>query len=210
MQNKPYPSFKSLVLPLSLFVLVIVLGVALFWGNPSNGIEIKAVPSNATVRIGDKNYKVGRIGLEPGDHTVTVSRDGFESNTQEVAVRAGEFETVLVALTPVSQDAQAWAARNADLYRQIEDIGGEEAREAGTEIREHNPLISVLPYRGVLFDIDYRLSAQDPNRVVIQVTADSAGTRVLAIERIRDFGYEPTDYEIEFVNLAVMPWSRDE
>lgn len=202
-------SYKRLSLRRWLVIgLLIVLGLAAFFvtipnNNLSTGIIIESVPKDAKVVINNKTYKTGSIPLEPGVHNVRIEKMGFETESFDVSVDSSDYRrTYHIALGAVSDSAVRWAQRNLHLYRALEELAGMEANNVGEKQRMENPIIAVLPYRGVLYNIDYRLADENSSRIIVQISAETPDNRSLALERIRAFGYEPTDYEVEFLGVS--------
>lgn len=161
--------------------------------------EIIAVPGDAAVYVDEKNVRPGKIKLPPGTHTFTAKKDGFSDVEQKIDLTRARVVTLI--LTPQSEEARRWALENSQEYLAAERRAGERAVEAGETLLSSNPIVRVLPYKGALFNIDYRLASDNSGRVVLQVSATSSENRYFAIERIRSLGYEPTDYVIEFSGL---------
>jgi hypothetical protein len=64
---------------------------------------------------------------------------------------------------------------------------------------DENPIINDLPYENLIYSIGYRIDPSDPSHNSIILTIDAPeGTRNAAVQQIRDMGYDPTEYKIEF------------
>jgi hypothetical protein len=201
-QNPRTAKYIAVVLVLVVIAFLGALGLTVTRSITERGnfaIEVIAVPRDAKITIDGRAAKTGKQSLPPGQHTFEATKDGFAVATKQQVIVDGDRITLL--LTPKSQAAQEYAEKNLNLYLEAEGVAGTETRLEGESFRRNNPILSVLPYRGGLFTIEYRLSKTDPNRAVVQINAASSEARSFAIDRIRSMGYEPSDYEIEFTNL---------
>jgi len=64
--------------------------------------------------LGAGNLTYSRI--KPGEHTYTVSKDGFESVSGKVTLRADKNRNIKVSLTPLSQNAKAQVYSGDDFF----------------------------------------------------------------------------------------------
>ncbi len=162
-------------------------------------LNIQTIPSSAEVKIDGKAARKSTY-LSPGEHTLSISASGFETQEDTVNISNGAT-TRYYPLTPVSESAKAWAKKNQTLYLQLEGKVAEQNRIEGETFAKNNPITNVLPYRGALYDIEYRQKAN--GQIVILIIADSAENRAFALRKIENMGYQPTDFEIEFpVNFS--------
>lgn len=162
-------------------------------------LNIQTIPSSVKITIDGKAANKSTY-LSSGDHTVIISAPGFE--TQEDVVKVREDAVLrFYPLTPISEDAKSWAKKNQRLYLEFEGKIAEQNKIEGEEFAKQNPITSVLPYRGALYDIEYRQKTN--GQIVILIIAESAENRAFALRKIENMGYQPTDFEIEFpVNFS--------
>ncbi len=60
------------------------------------------------------------------------------------------------------------------------------------------PIAKNLPFRSLLYNIDYKRTGENKQDFVVLITADSPINRGYAINQIKNWGLRPSDYEIEF------------
>ncbi len=157
-------------------------------------LNIQTVPSSATIVIDGKPARKSAY-LSPGEHIVNISASGFETQEDSINLSEGTL-TKYYPLTPVSESAKAWAKKNQSLYLQLEGKVAEQNKVEGEAFAKNNPITNVLPYRGALYDIEYRQKSN--GQIVILIIAESAENRAFALRKIENMGYQPTDFEIEF------------
>jgi hypothetical protein len=106
-----------------------------------------------------------------------------------------------VALEAVSESALEWARKNEKLYLAYEGRAGERANAEGEEFSKVNPITSKLPYENFLYTLGYRADTTDSsgNSIIVEIDAPAEYRRA-ALKKIRDLGYDPTDFKINFRN----------
>ena len=201
MLNSP---IKKIIAVLSLFIIVplIIVGV-LYLLNRNHADEVKVkvltVPDTATVTANGKPVKKNTY-LKPGKYEFEAKQDGFESLKRTVQLTDGE-RVVVMPLLPESDEAKDWAANNQQAYLDVEAIEGERAQQAGEDFANANPITQYLPYTDSLYSINYGRTP-DNTTIYIRIDASSPVARQVAVERIRSWGFDPTDYKIVFVGLG--------
>lgn len=177
-----------------IFWLVLVVGE-----RGKIAVEIKAAPRRAAISI-DNRRVGGKAFLPPGTHTLTVSYDGFNTYQQTFELKPGDPAAIFtVALSPQTANAKRIAAAEAKRYAEIEGLGGQKAQEDNVAFQKNNPIVKNIPYKTSYYSIDY--GKNEAGELVIQITAASPLGRQVALEKIRSWGYDPTDYRLVFVGL---------
>lgn len=160
-------------------------------------LTISVVPSSAKVTVDNRTLGDGTHWLKDGTYSVTVEKEGFKTQKNSLLVTSSKKQNVLaVSLTPESDEAKKWASEHEREYSKNEQYGAIEARENGEFFTNKNPITTRLPFTDPYFTIGYR--ADEDNSVILTVTTPSPRYRFYAVEKIRELGYEPTDFIIEF------------
>ena len=203
--QQPSSSIKTklivIVVIIALAILGLTVGLQALQKRGKFAVEIYKVPNNTKITIDGSVIRDNTVYLNPGKHTVKGDSKGFQSRTIEIDVVSGVKEPTkaLVSLLPESQEAIQWAKKNEKRYQELEGIAGDLTEKDSAKSIERHPIIKELPFRSDMYDIEY-YSADNNFRVQI-ISRTGAMGRQVAIERIRSMGYNPSDYEIEFVNL---------
>lgn len=163
-------------------------------------LEISVVPDDAVVVIDGKEYRNGKNTVQPGTYMATANREGFVSLTQEVTI-TDTLQTLMFSLTPESEEAKQWAAKNQEAYSEAEAAGGEAALQQGQALRDRYPLVSKLPFDGSFYEINYAILDREKNTIYIRIDTTSPMGRQVALEQIKEWGFQPTDYQIVFPGL---------
>jgi len=191
---------KLLILAAVVLIAVAVYGIyTLVTRNGKIPVAVSVVPGDSKITLdGNSAPSSGTLYLTSGDHTIKVSKDGFTTETRKYFVDE-DHKTINVSLSPISEEAKKWAKENSQLYLDNEGRGGAASEEEGIAFRDKNPIVDVLPYDGLLYTIGYQTDTRDPSGNSIIITIDAGpGNRNAAVEQLREFGYDPTDFVIKF------------
>ncbi len=181
-----------------IFILAITWSVIVLMSRSGKvGLYISTVPNNANVMIGDAKYGRGTQWLTPGTYQVNISKDGFEATKRTVIVSSEKEQNVLaVSLLPKSTEAKEWAKKHEADYKKNEQYGSIEASQNGKYFTKNNPITMKLPFKDPYFTIGY--TVDEKQSITITIKTPSPRYRFYAIEKIREFGYDPTDFRIMF------------
>lgn len=163
-------------------------------------VVISAVPGDAKIMIGDKRYSEGTQWIVPGDYKMAASKDGFADIKRNVTVTDQKKQNVLaVSLVPKSDEAKRWAAEHNDEYKDNEQFGAIEAAMNGDYFSKLHPITTKLPYTDPYYKIGY--VRHDDRTISLTIDTPSPRYRFYAIEKIRNLGFEPTDFTITFTDF---------
>jgi hypothetical protein len=197
-----YRNKRRIILGVAIiFALIIVWAVWTYFDRVGKTpLTISVVPSDAKVLVNNKSLGDGTHWLLDNTYKITIEKDGFK--TQQTTVKVtGEKTTNVVAasLEPQSEAAKKWAADHQSDYKKNESFGALEARTNGQYFTDKNPITKFLPFNDPYFTIGYR--AVGGNSIVLTVNTPSPRYRFYAVQKIRDLGYDPTDFMIEFTDF---------
>lgn len=164
-------------------------------------VEIILTPEDMTLTIDGQNYRSGTAYIKPGTYGVKAEREGFETFEGTVTIGQPNTTSIDYVLTPVSEEAKKWKEDNIDLYLAQEGRSSVRSNEIGKQFAEQFPITTKLPFRNFIYSIGYRLQNVDnPSEgIIIEITAIT-GSREAALNKIRELGFDPTNYEINFNN----------
>ena len=188
-----------------LVIVLAMIGYVVYTQMQNSGkqrITVAVAPASSQVEVDGKITKDKELLLAPGKHSYKVSYNGFRTITGELDVRTDGTQTALVAgLTPETAEATELYNKITGEYSAIEVVAGINAEENGAAFIEKNPITKQLPYTNMLFTIGYRADPADPTGDSIIVTIDAPAVyRTEAVTQITNWGYNPVDYKINFIN----------
>lgn len=189
------------VLGIGIVILILPIIYYLFTTTDRAGktqVTVRVVPADATVTIGNRKVSSGDIWLAPGAYPIKGTKEGFaDFDSSEVV--GTEKMLLPILLNPVSDEAKKWASDNQHKYLEVEGQAGDQARVRGDAFHDKNPIVNILPYSSLLYRIGYQSDPSDPsgNSIIIEIDARES-YRNDAIYQIYQWGYDPTDYKINF------------
>ncbi|HEX6416322.1 MAG TPA: PEGA domain-containing protein [Candidatus Saccharimonadales bacterium] len=200
MQENPKSNIALAITFIVLIVLVFV-GYFAYTSITRSGkvaVEINAVPSDAKITMNGTEVSNGTIYLKPGYYEIKGSKEGFTEFTNQANIETNG-QVISIPLTAESDEAKTWAKENEQEYLDLESEAGVEAQQQGEIFSKKNPIVSLLPYDSFLYTIGYRADNSDPtgNSIILEISA-AEGYRQQAIYQLRQWGYDPTDFKINF------------
>jgi hypothetical protein len=165
-------------------------------------VKIDSVPGNLVVMVNDEKRGGSTVYLSPGTYEITAKKEGFSDYSESLTISEGQPpKTLFIVLSPDSESARKWAQENRSRYLAIEKRSGEEADKQGAKFVDDYPIVQQLPHRGSLYNIDYSYD-EETSEFKLQITSPDALGRQVAVETIKNWGYEPTDYVVEFLDYT--------
>lgn len=188
-----------------LVLIFVPLGAYLITSSiPKNtrSVDLVIAPQEVTMTEDGKEQTVSsdqKIRLSLGAHKLVFSKGNFNTVTKEVTVTAKEPERILVFLEPQNESAEQ------ELNQEVNQIALQ-----GISDLEHlkdenfyslNPIAARLPIDNPLTKIKYEIDPEDPSGNTIILVVDAfPGYRHVAITRIKNAGFDPTTFNIKFIN----------
>ncbi len=163
-------------------------------------VTISIFPEDARVTMNGEVVKPGKTYLSPGIYAVEATRDGFDNYSTVVTLEENE-QTVAISLNATTEEGREYIKENQAAYTKTYGAGQQAAAEIGKIFNDRNPIAKRLPYKTFVYSIGYRMDQTDPSGNSIILTIDaSEGYKQAALYRIRQLGYDPTDFTINFRN----------
>lgn len=161
-------------------------------------VPVEVVPRDAQVTLsnGDELPSRGTAYIAPGDYKITVKKEGFASQTRELRVSSAAVPYIYIGLTGKSDQAKSWQKSHLRDYQNLELLTIAKNRDYTTLFRSANPIVEILPIKDPYYTIDYR--NHDDTSIELIIYGTSPRYRTVALEFLRDKGYEPTDYRITY------------
>lgn len=163
-------------------------------------IHLSAFPNDTTVMIDDAPIKIGTNYLNPGIYVISAKKEGFDDYNKTLVVEE-EGQTIGIIMSPNTKETLEWAKskENESEYYKVFGDAQAAATDTGRVFNEKNPIAKHLPYKTAIYSVGYRMDKSDPsgNSIIIEIDAID-GYRQSALYRIRQLGYDPTDFNINF------------
>lgn len=205
MNEQPSINFKKLLSVVIALVIVFLLWtVGLKLSRLGEvPVELNVAPKTAAVIVDGKQVRGSTIYISKGDHQIDAKLDGFDLYTKKHNVKGPQKIGVL--LNPVSEKGYKYLEDHPEIQLEREAIGSASFYESADAVQKiHGDLIARLPYTDPLFYMSYGDSQRSSNKegVALYISAYDVSARKLAIDTLRDWGYDPSDIEIVFSDFT--------
>lgn len=213
---------KLITIIASLILIVFVIAIVVITianSRKTATLETKIVPLSATITIQEKKYRPNQnYKFEPGEMTATISAEGYQSKEVPLNLKDGETTTLAVALYAADGTYSTYCQsitydKECQLFEEIMQI---QSTQAAAEYAAQYPVSTMLPLNVVEVDpttydwTEYRIDCgyfeecKNPD-FCIKITDTTGGNREKALQKIRDGGFNPNDYEIIYEYVPVIP-----
>lgn len=193
----------KIALLLGAIIIIASIAYGVYTYNDRMGkiaVTVSSTPSDAHITFNGTSEGNGTVYLKEGSYDVKATKEGFADASFKQYIDSSHT-IVTIPLTAQSDSAKQWAKDHQNLYTELEGKAGQAANQQGETFRDKNPIVNLLPYSNFLFTIGYSNDPSDPsgNSIIIQIDARE-GYRQGAINQIKSWGYDPTEYKIKFNN----------
>lgn len=172
--------------------------------NTSAVVKIITAPSNVIIKLDGKIVKDGDFTVQPGEHSVEISKEGFitQNITKDVANKSTVF--MGAALNPNSTDAAIWYKDRPNESLLAEGVSGAEASVVSSDVTNSTPIVTKLPIDGLVYKINYGAAAKgvSGSSPTIYISADNYSDRLSAMHWIKYNGYDPSTMNILFLGTV--------
>lgn len=199
---------------IKIIIAVFVVGfiaLCIYFLIPKTYIIFSVAPGQVTVSINGKPTQTvnnkDTMMVAPGHYSIVVSRNEFESYTGQLDVKSGATTEFLAALNPQTDAARALLQDDAS-QAIIQRFHGNSLNNDTKKIADTYPIISVLPINARLYTIYACQSAKYPNdvtKMAVCVDLYQDGLIPYVLKDIQSRGYNPSDYEMIYVNKYSSP-----
>lgn len=184
--------------------VVFILGVWLLVlvNSVSTGVRFIVAPDSINVSSGDRSFRVNYesvVGFSPGDYTLKLSRDGFESTETTVKVIDNEIVDVYIMLNPESAAAKEEMNRS-EMTPRIERISGHIVASGGEKIEQEYPFINQLPIIDKYFSVKSCVNGNNDIDICVRLVIDNKYQRERALSAIKSTGVDVSKYTINYID----------
>ena len=189
-------------------VLILFIVLISHQQSLSATINITAVPGSSEITINGNAAKQGINKVQPGAKKVIVSFNGFAAQTQSFSIGAGGSKTINVVLSSNSPATANWYLTHPKDEQTAEGISSRSNDALAQQSLKNAPLIKLLPFvsGGLEFRVDYGSQpGASANKPTIYITAPTPEGQQAGLAWIKSIGYDPSNYDIQYVTAAVQP-----
>lgn len=196
--------------------IVITIILAIINSKKTATLSTKIVPFSATITIDGKKYHPNKdYHLEPGTTSIIISANGYKTQELPLNLSDNETTTITAALTPDDGDTSSYCAAYNNECQLFEEIMQIQSSQASEEYFKKYPIATMLPV--IVVDVDpttyewmeYRIDGGNhndcKNDYCVIITDSTGGNQEKALQKIRDQGFNPNDYEIIYKYVPITP-----
>ena len=182
-------------------ILVVVIGGYLvFRGGSQSKLTVQSIPNDLTLTLDGRQIAAnGEVEVKAGEHTLTASRDGFQSYTQTVTAKGGDPLKVKMYLYSNGPAGRTWVQNNPEQALEAEAEAGRRYDEIQKRLQAKYPVMRELPYIGPGFRATYQASKSDPDNpeaISLKIQVFSPEGKTKALQWIEGHGYDPDTLDI--------------
>lgn len=181
-------------------ILVLIGGFVIWRHDPKAELTVTSIPNDLTLTLdGQQIANNGKIDVRPGTHTLTGTREGFQSYTQTFDVRGKDPISAKVYLYANGPVGVAWGENNPEQAREAEAEAGRRYDEVQRRLELKYPILAQLPYIGPGFKATYEGSRSDPKNpeaISVRIRVFLPDGKEKALKWITASGWDPASLDI--------------
>lgn len=190
-------------------IIIIAAVTAIIDARKTARIDVLVAPISASVKINGRGYGNGLHKVEPGDFTVIITKDGFESYEESFSLAAGETKDLAVYLMQLD-GGYGWYLAHPEDDMVMTGVGDKKASAKAAEMLAKYPILNILPHQDSEGTFDYTISPKFSGEELVSLVIElntcaeySKGIyRNEALQWLVGQGYDPNDYKIETTDFC--------
>lgn len=202
-------SNKTKIVIISITIIFVAFVLLFFTLNRNNGkylVDVVVIPKDAKITL-DKNQTIGNGEnyITAGKHSISATRQGFESDSQIFIVDKTNDNKAWLVLNSNSDVGKEYIKSHQEEFTGMEKLADERYEADSQKLLDKYPIINNLPKDMLpLYRIDYGASIKypgDQTKIALIISYDNPTDKSAAIKSIYEMGYDPSDYEIIFKGI---------
>ena len=202
----------SLLLFLNVVAVLIAILIIVIHNSKTATVDIMVTPYDAVVELNGARYENMRShNIVPGDYHVKISMEGMQTKEYDFSIERDGFVRIWNYLLDANGGFDYYLIHPDDeaILENIVNENDKAAQKFITEYKQKIAIVNVLP---VVFDaytdnfshytrynIKIDDSRDDCSKIACLIIEDNTGgNEQAAIGKIKELGYNPDDYEIEY------------
>ena len=208
----------------NIIAIIVVIVVIIVHNAKTATIDINVAPADATITLNGARYdNFKQHDILPGDYHVRITMDGMQPKEYDISLENNGFARIWNYL--LSEDGSFdYYLTHPDDELILAEVAPEDDEAAQAFIDSYNKkasLIDVLPIEYAHFTDDFAYYTQysieldfdkeDCARVLCLLIKDNTGgNEQSARNKIKEYGYDPADYEITYEYLPLQGSRSDD
>lgn len=199
---------RKLLIAGALVVAVAIIGVIIYAVvemPKTSELVVGVGPKDAKILVDGKKFENRTYKMRPGTYHVTIEREGYQTQEDDIVLEKGKTGEVRACLTKDDGDKDWW---HNEGYKQGENgyycqaYYDMLARQQQNAMKEDNKIFALLPYKN--YEDGYTIAAQEQEGGKVKVTIAllyckidlQQASKEMALEWMREQGLDPATYDI--------------
>lgn len=214
MKKKTKNKFNLPIVIISfLAIAIIIVTIAIFNTFKSSTLDILVAPASATVTIDNKIYKNGTHKFYPGTYHVKIEKENFTTKELDITLNNNEISTLYTYLLE-SDGSYSWYLSHKDDSMLLTKIGDKTSENLAKSYLETYNITKDLPiiyanydssWNYTEFRIDGGNFSECKTDFCLKISDTTGGNYNAALSILKDKGYDPSTYEILYINTPIKP-----
>ena len=202
----------SLLLFLNVVAVLVVILVIVIHNAKTATVDIMVAPMNATVELNGAKYENMRShNVMPGDYHVKISMEGMQTKEYDFSIEKDGFVRVWTYLLDANGGFDYYLSHPDDAML-LDDVISDDDKVAQSFVDEYKQkigIVDILPINYDAYSDDFSEYVQYGTRVdnsrddcpkvaCLVIEDNTGGNEQRAKDKIREYGYNPDDYEIKY------------
>lgn len=200
---------RKLLIVGALVVAAAIIGViiyAVIEMPKTSELVVGVGPKDAKILIDGKRYENRTYKMRPGTYHVTIEREGYQAQEEDIVLEKGKTGEVRACLIMDDGNKDWW---HNEGYKQGENgyycqaYYDMLARQQQDSMKEDNKIFALMPYKN--YEDGYMIAAQEQEGGKVKVTISLLYCKIdlqqtskeMALEWMREQGLDPESYDIE-------------
>lgn len=192
-----------------LVAVIAIVAILLIQGNKSVTIDIKVVPTQATIELNGHSYdNLSSVKVAPGNYHAKISMPGMQTKELDISATGGDYVKLWTYL--LNDDGEiAYTINDADEVMTLSEISDDEkSQEFIANYEKQTSILGRLPITYdqyspdytdyVWYEIDLDPRGDCPKILCLKIIDRTGNNEQSAYTYLRELGYNPDDYGITY------------
>ncbi len=200
------------------FIAIVAISIIFFIIDSQKTATLHTIiaPSFAKMNIDGKTYPINKdIRFKPGEYTVTIIANDFETQERKLNLQEHQTTTLALYLNPEEGDPFNWYETHDEEYSYYLSAANYLANESAANYAAKYPIVTAIPFTVVEVDpvtydwTEYSVTGGNfdgcKTDFCVKITDTTGGNREKALQKIREKGFNPDDYQILYEYTPIEP-----
>lgn len=205
---KQYKAVTAIIC-FDLIAIIIVIVAVLIQASKSVTIDIKVVPSQATIELNGHHYEnFSTIKVTPGNYHAEISMSGLQTKELDLSAKSGDYVRLWTYLVNDKGEIE-YNINDSDEVMTLSEISNDEkVQEFIANYQKQTSILDRLPivydqyspdYTDyVWYEIDLDSRGDCPKVLCLKIIDHTGNNEQSAYAYLKELGYDPEDYSFSY------------